>query len=42
MHYVTRRQFTDDFKAQAIALAESIGPTKAAQQLEMSTKTLAN
>ena len=42
MEQVIRRQFTDDFKSQAIALAESIGPTKAARQLGMSAKTLSN
>ena len=40
MQRITRRRFTDDFKAQAIALAESVGPTKAALQLDMSIKTL--
>ena len=42
MQRITRRRFTDDFKAQAIALAESVGPTKAALQLDMSIKTLGN
>jgi len=42
MQRIPRRQFTDDFKAQAVALAESIGPAKAARQLDMSVKTLAN
>lgn len=42
MQRIPRRQFTDDFKAQAIALAESIGPAKAARQLDVSVKTLAN
>ena len=42
MHRIPRRQFTDDFKAQAVALAESIGPAKAARQLDVSVKTLAN
>ena len=42
MQPITRRRYTDDFKAQAIALAESIGPAKAARQLAMSVKTLAN
>jgi transposase len=42
MQRITRRRFTDDFKAQAVALAESIGPAKAARQLDMSAKTLAN
>lgn len=42
MQRIPRRQFTDDFKAQAVALAESIGPAKAARQLDISVKTLAN
>ena len=42
MQRIPRRQYTDDFKAQAVALAESIGPAKAARQLDMSVKTLAN
>ena len=42
MQHITRRRYTDDFKAQAVALAESIGPAKAARQLDMSAKTLAN
>lgn len=42
MQRITRRRFTGDFKAQAVALAESIGPAKAARQLDMSSKTLAN
>lgn len=42
MQRITRRRYTDDFKAQAILLAESLGPAKAARQLEMSVKTLGN
>lgn len=42
MQRITRRRYTDDFKTQAIALAESIGPAKAARQLDMSVKSLAN
>lgn len=42
MQHITRRRYTDDFKAQAVALAESIGSAKAARQLDMSAKTLAN
>lgn len=42
MQGTTRRRYTDDFKAQAILLAESIGPAKAARQLDMSVKTLGN
>lgn len=29
MQRISRRRYTDDFKAQAVALAESIGPAKA-------------
>jgi len=42
MQRVPRRRFTDKFKSQAVALAESIGPAKAARQLDMSVKSLAN
>jgi transposase len=42
MQQTARRSYTDDFKTQAIALAESIGPAKTALQLNMSAKTLAN
>ena len=42
MQRITRRRYTDDFKAQAVVLAESIGSAKAARQLDMSVKTLAN
>jgi transposase len=42
MQRISRRRYTDDFKAQAIALAESVGPSKAARQLDMSVKTLGN
>jgi transposase len=42
MQRIIRRRYTDDFKAQAILLAESIGPAKAARQLDMSVKTLSN
>ena len=42
MKHVSRRRYTDDFKSQAVALAESIGPARAARQLDMSAKTLAN
>lgn len=41
MHRISRRRYTDDFKSQAIALAESIGRAKAARQLDMSIKTWA-
>jgi hypothetical protein len=36
MEHIPRRRYTDDFKAQAILLAESLGPAKAARQLDMS------
>ncbi|MGH7015428.1 MAG: transposase [Stellaceae bacterium] len=39
---IPRRQYTDDFKAQAVSLAESVGRAQAARQLGMSVKTLAN
>lgn len=39
---IPRRHYTDDFKAQAVALAESIGRTKAARQLDIPVKSLAN
>ena len=42
MQRVPKRRYTDEFKAQAIALGESIGPSKAARQLDMSVKTLEN
>lgn len=42
MQRIPRRQFTDDFKAQAVVLAESVGTAKAARQLDISAKTLAN
>ena len=42
MQRIPRRQFTDDFKSQAVALAESVGPAQAARQLDISVKTLAN
>ncbi|MDR2012076.1 MAG: transposase [Rhodanobacter sp.] len=42
MQRVRRRHYTNDFKAQAIALAESSGSAKAARQLDMSVKTLGN
>jgi transposase len=38
----TRRSYTDDFKAQAVTLAESIGRGEAARQLDISVKTLGN
>ena len=42
MQHIHRRQYTDDFKAQAGALAKSIGRAKATRQLDISVKTLAN
>lgn len=42
MQRIPRRQFTDDFKSQAVILAKSIGPAKAARQLDISHKTLTN
>lgn len=42
MQRIPRRRYMDDFKAQAVVLADSIGPAKAARQLDMSAKTLAN
>ena len=42
MQRTPHRRFTDEFKSQAVTLAESIGPAKAARQLDMSVKTLAN
>ncbi|MFK5734970.1 transposase [Pseudomonas urmiensis] len=38
----TLRNYTDEFRAQAVALAESVGRTEAARQLEMPVKTLDN
>lgn len=42
MYPRTRRNYTDEFKAQAVALAEEVGRTEAARQLEISVKTLDN
>ncbi|ENY77020.1 Transposase IS3, partial [Pseudomonas putida TRO1] len=38
MYPTTRRNYTDEFKIQAVALAETLGRTEAARQLEMSVK----
>lgn len=38
----SRAQYTADYKAQAVSLAESLGATKAARKLGISVKTLAN
>ena len=37
-----RAQYTADHKAQAVSLAETLGPTKAACKLAIPVKTLAN
>ena len=42
MHRISRRRYTDDFKAQAVALAESASRSKAARQLDIPIKTLGN
>ena len=42
MQRALRHRSTDEFKAQAIVRGESIGPAKAARQLDMSVKTLEN
>lgn len=42
MKSISRRRYTDDFKAQSVELAESIGRARAARQLDMSVKTLGN
>ncbi len=42
MTSISCRSFTDDFKAQAVSLAESVGQAEAARQLEISSKTLGN
>jgi transposase len=42
MQRVPRRRFTDEYKQQAVALAQSIGLSAAARRLDMSVKTLAN
>ena len=42
MQKVHRRRFTDDFKSQAVLLADSLGRTAAARKLDMSVKTLAH
>jgi len=39
---IPRRHYTDDFKAQAVALSESVGRAKAARQLDIPIKSLAN
>lgn len=42
MNTIPRRSFTDDFKAQAVSLSDSVGRTNAARQLDISVKTLNN
>lgn len=42
MQRIPRRQYTDDFKSQAVKLAESLGRAKAARQLDISVKSLGN
>ena len=42
MERQSRRQYTADFKAQAVSLAESLGAAGAARKLGISSKTLAN
>src|ERR1019366_1739490 len=37
-----RRQYTADYKAQAVSLADSLGAAEAARKLAISVKTLAN
>ena len=38
---VSHRRYTDDFKAQAVALSDSIGRTEAARRLDIPVKSLA-
>lgn len=42
MKRISHRRYTADQKAQAVALADSVGLSEASRQLEMSKKTLAN
>jgi transposase len=42
MEHQSRRQYTADYKAQAVSLAESLGAARAARKLGISVKTLAN
>jgi len=39
---IPRRHYTDEFKAQAVVLSESVGRAKAARQLGIPIKSLAN
>jgi transposase len=40
--HIPRRHYTDDFKAQAVTLASSIGQAQAARKLSMPVKTLSH
>jgi transposase len=42
MSQIVRRSYTEDFKIQAVALAEAVGRGEAARQLDISVKTLGN
>lgn len=42
MERQSRRQYTDEYKAQAVSLADSLGLAGAARKLGISAKTLAN
>ena len=42
MERQVRAQYTADYKAQAVSLAEALGATRAARKLGISVKTLAN
>ena len=42
MQPITCRRYADNFKGQAILLAEPIGPAKAARQLDRSVKGTGN
>lgn len=42
MEHQSRRQYTADYKAQAVSLADSLGAAGAARKLGISVKTLAN
>lgn len=42
MTSISRRRYTDEFKGQAVELAESVGPAEAARRLDIPVKTLAN
>ncbi len=42
MERQSRRQYTDEYKAQAVSLAESLGLAGAARKLGISAKTIAN